>query len=295
MRVVVVGGTHGNEWTGVYLAQALQAAPEKWRYPGLNLEAVLANPQAIQAVRRYIDTDLNRCFLPADLANPELQAWEQRRAKELQQQFQPQGPDSAPDWIIDLHSTTAAMGLALIISRPALLEEPLMRRILAHLVASDPQVRVVLWPSPGGDSPYLPSQGQRDLTLEVGPIAQGTLDADLYLRTQTLLQTLLSALSNEVQEIISPPPITEFMTYTIQSALDYPRHANGSLAAMIHPQRQNQDYQPLQPGDPLFMSFTGENIVYQGAAGLCPVFINEQAYYEKGIALMLACPALCVV
>ena len=295
MRVVVVGGTHGNEWTGVYLAEALQAHPEQWRYPGLNLEAVLANPRAIQAVRRYIDTDLNRCFLPADLANPALQTWEQRRAKELQQQFQPQGPESAPDWIIDLHSTTAAMGLAVIISRPALLEEPIMRRLLAHLVASDPQVRVVLWPSPDGDSPYLPSQGRRDLTLEVGPIAQGTLDAALYLRTQTLLRTLLAALSQAAQAQPDPPPMTEFITYTIENTLDYPRHTDGSLAAMVHPQRQGRDYQPLQPGDPLFMSFTGESLAYQGETGLCPVFVNEQAYYEKGIALMLARPARCVV
>lgn len=295
MRVVIVGGTHGNELTGVYLAQALQANPDQWRYPGLSLEPILANPQAIQAVQRYIDTDLNRCFLPADLANPELQTWEQRRAKELQQQFQPQGPESAPDWILDLHSTTAAMGLALIISRPALLEEPLMRSILAHLVASDPEVRVVLWPSPGGDSPYLPSQGQRDLTIEVGPIAQGTLDADLYLRTQTLLQTLLTSLSHKVQEQSPPPPLAPFMTYTIEKAIDYPRHPDGSLSAMIHPQRQGQDYQPLQSGDPLFMSFTGESIAYAGEAGLCPVFINEQAYYEKGMALMLARPAMCAV
>ena len=54
---------------------------------------------------------------------------------------------------------------------------------------------------------------------------------------------------------------------------------------MIHPQLQFQDYQPLHPGDPMFLTFTGEVILYQGEVIVFPIFINEAAYYEKGIAM----------
>jgi aspartoacylase len=54
---------------------------------------------------------------------------------------------------------------------------------------------------------------------------------------------------------------------------------------MIHPQLQCQDYQPLKPGDPIFLTFDGKAIAYEGNSTVYPVFINEAAYYEKGIAM----------
>ena len=56
---------------------------------------------------------------------------------------------------------------------------------------------------------------------------------------------------------------------------------------MIHPNLQSKDYQPLHPGDPLFITFDGETINYEGNATVYPVFINEAAYYEKSTAMCL--------
>lgn len=56
---------------------------------------------------------------------------------------------------------------------------------------------------------------------------------------------------------------------------------------MIHCDRQGQDYQELRPDDPLFTTFDGEAIAYTGTSSVYPVFINEAAYYEKGIAMCL--------
>lgn len=42
---------------------------------------------------------------------------------------------------------------------------------------------------------------------------------------------------------------------------------------------------PLHPGEPIFLSFDGEDIVYEGDSVVYPVFINEAAYYEKGVAM----------
>ncbi len=56
---------------------------------------------------------------------------------------------------------------------------------------------------------------------------------------------------------------------------------------MIHPQLQFQDYKPLHAGNPIFVTFDGEEIFYQGDDIVYPVFINEAAYYEKGTAMCL--------
>ena len=65
------------------------------------------------------------------------------------------------------------------------------------------------------------------------------------------------------------------------------RNELGEILAMILPKLQFQDYQPLNPGNPIFITFDGEEIFYQGNETVYPVFINEAAYYEKGTAMCL--------
>ena len=56
---------------------------------------------------------------------------------------------------------------------------------------------------------------------------------------------------------------------------------------MIHPDRQDTDYQPIQPGDPLFITLEGETLNYEGTETLYGAFINEAAYYDQHIGLSL--------
>jgi aspartoacylase len=79
----------------------------------------------------------------------------------------------------------------------------------------------------------------------------------------------------------------EFTIYKLTGTIDYPRDKNGEIQAMIHPLQQFQDYQPLDNNAPLFLTFDGTTIFYQGESIVYPVFINEAAYYEKGIAMCL--------
>lgn len=51
---------------------------------------------------------------------------------------------------------------------------------------------------------------------------------------------------------------------------------------------QDRDFCLLHPGDPLFQTFSGETLKFKGKEPLYPFFINECAYYEKGIAVSLA-------
>jgi succinylglutamate desuccinylase len=123
-------------------------------------------------------------------------------------------------------------------------------------------------------------------TIEVGAVAQGVLDAHLFQQTELLIYAILDYVEAMNQNRILPIPADVIVYQTLYS-VDYPRNSSGELAGMIHPQLQFQDYQPLHPGEPMFMTFTGETIPYQGEATVFPIFINEAAYYEKGIAMTL--------
>jgi aspartoacylase len=63
-NVVVVGGTHGNEYTGVWCIKALDRAAESLSalYPSLRISTLLANPEAYRQNKRFVDEDLNRQF-----------------------------------------------------------------------------------------------------------------------------------------------------------------------------------------------------------------------------------------
>jgi aspartoacylase len=74
-------------------------------------------------------------------------------------------------------------------------------------------------------------------------------------------------------------------------SLDLPRDGEGQPCAIVHPRRQDRDWQPLGPGDPLFQNDDGSSLHWVPGPGeparVWPVFINEAAYEEKGIALSL--------
>ena len=90
-RIVVVGGTHGNEYTGVYLVKALLATPALD-----NVEPFLANTRAIALNRRFCDEDLNRCFSRAQLDTPR-DTVEAARAAEIDAVLGPKGSPAAAD------------------------------------------------------------------------------------------------------------------------------------------------------------------------------------------------------
>ena len=122
-------------------------------------------------------------------------------------------------------------------------------------------------------------------TIEVGAIAQGVLNAHYLQQTEMIVHAILDYVDaiNCGTPLPAPSSLTVYQAIT---SIDYPRDAVGELQAAIHPQRQFKDYEPLRSGEPLFLTLAGESIPYQGAT-VFPVFINEAAYYEKGIAMTL--------
>jgi succinylglutamate desuccinylase len=280
-RVAIVGGTHGNELTGVYLIKKFEQFPDLIRRPSFDCITLLANPKAIAANRRYVDRDLNRCFDNEDLANSELISYEDQRAKEITVQL---GPKAQPnvDLIIDLHSTTSNMGLTIIPSS----KHPFNLRLAAYLSELHPSVRVCCGVQCSQDTPMLRSLSPLGCAIEVGAIAQGILNAEVFQQAEILIHTILDYLDAINQGTPLPVP-SNLTVYQATSSIDYPRNSLGDLQATIHPQLQFKDYEPLRTGAPMFLSFAGETIPYQGKTTVYPIFINEAAYYEKKIAIVL--------
>lgn len=278
-RVAIVGGTHGNELTGAYLIKKFEQFPELVQRSGLETLTLLGNPSAFEVGRRYVDKDLNRCFLSQDLQDLSRSTCEEKRAREIYRMFTTELP---VDVIVDLHSTTASMGLTLILNN----SHPFNLKLAAALTTLNPLVKVFRWAYSAQDTPFLRSLCELGCAIEVGAIAQGVLDAALFRQTEELIYTVLDYLERYNQGDLSTPtsPLT---LYQCMEMVDYPRDQQGKIAAMIHPELQGRDYEALHPGDPLFLTFAGETRVYEGFATVYPVFINEAAYYEKGIALCL--------
>ena len=56
MKILVIGGMHGNEMLGIDLVKSLQESPLE------NIDSVLANEEAIKINKRFVNQDLNRSF-----------------------------------------------------------------------------------------------------------------------------------------------------------------------------------------------------------------------------------------
>ena len=281
-RVAIVGGTHGNEFTGAYLIQKFAQFPNLITRPSFETVTLLANPNAFAAGRRYLEKDLNRCFLKQDLQDPTLNSYEELQAKLIQDTLALNG-DKQADLILDLHSSTANMGLTIILDN----SHPFNLKLAAYLSQLNPLVRVYRCSFKSiAENPFVNSLCELGFAFEVGPIAQGILKARLFQQTEELVRALLDYLEQFNHGKI-PSNNETLILYDHLSVVDYPKKPDGTIFGMIHPELQDKDYQALNPGDPIFITFDDKTIVYEGTSTVWPIFINEAAYYEKGIAMCL--------
>jgi succinylglutamate desuccinylase len=281
-RVAIVGGTHGNELTGVMLVKKFCRYVHLVKRQSFETVCLLANPRAIDLTRRYIDRDLNRCFDRHDLANLELTGYENELAKQLAARYGSDGSEPV-NAIIDLHTTTANMGVTIV----PINNSPANLQLAAYLNGLDPAINIYLGLNSKKNSPTLQSMASLGCTIVVGAIPHGVVESNILQRTERLVLDILNYFENLNQGIVMNG-LTSVTLYEAIEAIDYPRNGQNELTAMIHPDRQGQDYQPLSPGEPLFLDPQGKAIYHQGNHTVFPVFINEAAYYEKGIAMVFA-------
>ncbi|KAJ3615294.1 hypothetical protein NHX12_018862 [Muraenolepis orangiensis] len=280
-QVAICGGTHGNELCGVYMLKELP----RDRSGTFSLTTVLANPRAVDTCQRFTEKDLNRCFTDTLLSDllTEDSPYEVRRAQELNALLGPKGSEATMDLVCDLHSTTSNMAICIITHLNDRVGQHLFK-YMREKIRSAP-VRLILLTSPLSEGYSLDCLGKHSCTIEVGPQPHGVLRADVYNQMREAVDRMLEWIESFNSGTVFEGGEVE--GYSMVEKKDYPRDPETQeLTAVIHPQLQDNDFCLLKPGDPVFMTFSGETIHYEGDE-LYPFFVNEGAYYEKNTAFVL--------
>nr|WP_115093454.1 aspartoacylase [Synechococcus sp. UW106] len=273
--VLVVAGTHGNEVNAPWLLRQWQANPDLIDAAGLPVQRVIGNPEAFLRRCRYVDRDLNRCFLP-DLLDRETSGLEFQRAGELLRLHGCNGEQPCAV-ALDLHSTTAAMGNSLVVygRRPADLA-------LAALVQEALGLPIYLHEADAQQTGFLVECWPCGLVIEVGPVPQGVLNAKIVEQTRLGLETCLRALDQVRQGSARLPGA--LVVHRHLGSRDLPKGEDGEPLALVHPELQGRDWQSISSSQAMFRAADGTDHGELWVDGEIPVFVNEAAYAEKSIA-----------
>ncbi len=283
-NIAITGGTHGNELTGVFLVKKWLSNPKLVERSNFKTTIMHTNKEAIVQCRRYIDRDLNRAFSSTLLSQNNSTKYEDILAKEINIKLGKKG-SSKPnmDFIVDLHTTTANMGLSIVVSN----ESDITWRVIDYLSFVEPNLKIYRWKGDEEDA-FVDSIAPHGFAIEVGAVPQGVLRADLFLKTEQLVYHILDFFEKLNNQDTKDKYNEKLTIYDHVSLVDYPRDEKNNLIAMVHIDRQDRDFQLIKKGDPLFLTLNGETINYEQDEPLYGLFINEAAYYEKGFALCLA-------
>lgn len=281
--VAVVGGTHGNEFSGIYLEKRYRNQPELMARSSFSCKTLFANPEAHQANKRYLHSDLNRQFKTADLANPLLTNYEQSRAKVINAELGPKGA-AKTDFVIDLHNTTSNMGACLILTQPGRIYNLLagyIRLKMPEAVISRDEDHFA-----AEDHALLCTVGTYGVIVEVGPQPQSVLRQDVLEQMHEMTQHILDFI--ELYNTHALPELPKRVeAYRYLHSIKLPLSASGERLGMVHKNIQDRDYHPIEPGAPLFTLFDGTVLNYDGTEVVYPTFINEAAYYDNNLAMSL--------
>lgn len=266
-RILIVGGTHGNEWTGVTIVTRYQEYFKK-KFPNLKLEFILANPEAHKLNKRFKDEDLNRAF---QYLNENRPSYENQRAREIRQLIQQE-----ECLVIDLHTTTANMGSTLIVSD----YNPLNLFLCSKLTQKFPDCRVIGAPDP--HQKYLASQSKFGLIIEVGPVANGVV-AGVPLESSLALLSFILEVMDETKNVSA----ASVDIYEEAQDVYYPLDEKGELNGYIHSGFQGKDFVAMRGEITPFQLWNGQDVKLKIEENLYPIFINEAAYYPTKLAFTL--------
>lgn len=226
-------------------------------------------------------------------------------------------PEPLADVVVDMHTTTANMGISLIIPEGDSLMSAAAAYVL-HQCQSKygyESVQCLMHALPKrADRQNLSSCGRHGFTIEVGPVPQGVLRHDVVEKTQAALHSLLEFLHLRNLELENgngnngEPTVLDMLRqiypnnivpcYRSAPAVR-PGELSGKIswpnddsnpnfpAVIIHKSLQDRDFEPLRIGDPLFVTLDGTIIPYDGSHGdeVHLIFVNEGGYYYESSEL----------
>jgi succinylglutamate desuccinylase len=202
-HVIVLGGVHGDEKTGIELIKSLHElfdADEEELVQG-NLTLVLGNEEAIRLNQRGTtpEHNLNRMFTRIHLEGPVLDFYESKRAKELAPLLQ------SADISLDIHSTSVP-------SRPFLpcaftpRHEKVYRWFDADLVLTDPDY--ILGGQRSTTDEYVDFCGGTGICFETGFAGDTS-------RLPVVRESVLTILADQKMIARSPAPEPPFPSYHV--------------------------------------------------------------------------------
>ncbi len=278
-NIAIVGGTHGNEYTGVYLIRKLRINQFQEKWNGLNIDLLIGNPKAYEKCVRFIDHDLNRSFGKKDLTDFELPGYEANRAKVISQKID----SPKTDFIIDLHTTSANMGVSIILVNDNIYNF----KMASYIKSKIPNCHIYYIPTESyAEHHFLNTLSPYGFALEVGPIPNGVVRHDIFNQTSNTINVALEFI-NMTNSGENPEINGAIEVFKHRKVVEFPKDKEGNINAIIHENLQDKDYQPLKKGDPIFSTLEGEIVTFEEDEILYPVFINAAAYYYKNIAFSL--------
>lgn len=262
MRIALVGGTHGNEPVGIEVMSLFRLSQQTYKN---DYQCFWGNPKAFELKKRYVDSDLNRAF--GEQGKPK--GYEKERAEILTNEIQ-----GHFDFCIDLHTTTSNMGCTAILNNT----HPLTQKAALSLKKFFPKLILIEEKELDHQCNHLNCLCPAGLTIEVGPVANNVINADLVLKTYTIVEHLLNF--NFADDILK----FDFEVFKMLRQQDYPNRAGW----YVHPQLEGHDFIEMKKGFPWFINIKNEVMTMEEEGPLYPFFVNEAAYLENKSAFLIA-------
>lgn len=182
-NILVIGGTHGNERTGIQVVRRLA----RLRFPGIKF--VIANEVAVRKNVRCVETDLNRStgrIFPI--------SYEEQRATYLAKLIR------AAQVVVEFHNTPAVSGTCGIVTMPP-------SKFHYAMAAHFGMRRIVIMPAAGSLSGLAP---RKFFSLEIST-------RDIRLRRPDFLCDRIAGLSKRRLEKVRKVPVYRFTGTTVMA------------------------------------------------------------------------------
>lgn len=283
--VLITGGTHGNESSGVLLVEHyLKNKKADLLCPSANLKFSLVNQAAIDANTRYIDEDLNRQFTPNLLKQMNIRNEDATLPNEVSlahtfnQRYGPKGNNSRTDFIVDIHNTTSNMGPTLIL----LVNDEFHQQLARYVKKAMPEAIILVEDAkPYASNGYLCSVAKRGVMVEIGPQEQGQTNQAIFKQAQKLTEKILAFIDNFNKQTLEDLPAVE--AFRLEKEISYPMNKHQQRQAELHDNIVNTDFEALKKGQPCFMDIAGNEVLWEEETTY-PHFIGEAAYAHLNIA-----------
>ena len=280
-QILLVGGTHGNELTGVRMVEQWHQLSNSIALDEISITPLIANLTAVKNRVRFVEEDLNRQFSEVALTS-EPSTLEAKLAHQLNRKYG-QTSNNPFDLVIDVHNTTSNMGATLILIERNEFNVQLARYVYNAM----PECNILLEDDQSyAKHPYLCSIGKYGVMIEMGAQPQGVCRADVFAGSMQLLNCIA-----EFCTLWNQQKLTENESATAYQFIEnigFPLDQDNQVSAMVHPDVQDADFVAIENGCPIFEYFTGEVSYLQSDETIYPHFINEAAYQGTNVAFATA-------